>query len=180
MVFFSFCNSFYRDLKIAVEERGWKMPFGAIRLLLKFFFINYLLPLIARNVPSKFVPFFHKLRGVKIGKDVFIDRSVIIDEAYPENVTIEDDVRIAAGTVIISHIKPGHHLREHYLSVRISKVRICKYSFIGVNAVIMPGVTIGEGAVVVSGSVVMTNVAPYTVVIGIPAKKTKELKMREK
>lgn len=178
MGFLNFCNSFCRDLKIAVEERGWKMPSGAIRLIVNFFFFNYLVVLVAHNMPNKIVPFFHRLRGVKIGKDVFIDRSVVIDEAYPENITIEDDVRIAAGTVIISHVKPGRHLRKYYMPTRVSKVKICRYSFIGINTVIMPGVTVGEGSVVVSGSVVMTNVAPYTVVCGVPAKKIKELKKR--
>lgn len=175
MGFLNYCKSFYRDLKIAVEERDWKMPMGAVRLIIRFFFFH-VIAVIASNVPNKIVPLFHKLRGVKIGKDVFIDRSVIIDDAYPGNITVEDEVRIAAGTVIISHIKPGYHLRKYYMPVRISKVKICRYSFIGVNVVIMPGVTVGEGSVVVSGSVVMTNVVPHTVVCGIPAKKIKTLK----
>ena len=152
------------------------MPLGAIRLIYRFIIINYFFPMIARNVPNRFVPFFHRIRGVKIGKDVWIDKTVIIDEAYPENIIIEDDVRIAAGSVIVSHSKAGHYLREHYLKTRISKVKICRYSFIGINCVIMPGVTIGEGCVVVSGSVVKINTKPYTVVSGIPAKKTRELK----
>lgn len=176
MGFLSTYNSFYRDLKIASEERGWRMPWGGMKVLTNFFFINYLIPQIARNVPNKIVPFFHRLRGVKIGKDVFIDRSVIIDESYPENIEIEDDVRIAANAVIVSHVKPGLFLREHYMPTRIARVKICRHSFIGINTVIMPGVTIGEGGVVVSGSVVMTNVAPFTVVCGVPAKKIKDIK----
>ena len=132
--------------------------------------------MIARNVPNRFVPFFHRIRGVKIGKDVWIDKTVIIDEAYPENIIIEDDVRIAAGSVIVSHSRAGHYLRQHYVKTRISKVKICRYSFIGINCVIMPGVTIGEGCVVVSGSVVLMNTTPYSVVSGVPAKKFRDLK----
>ena len=169
-------KSFYKDLKIAVGERGWEMPIGAIRLLYRFLIINYLLPLVARNAPNKFVPFFHRLRGVKIGRDAWIDKTVIIDEAYPEHVIIERDVRIAAGAVIVSHSKAGHYLRQHYLKTRISRVKICQYSFIGINCVIMPGVTIAEACVVISGSVVMTNTKPYTMVGGIPAKKIRDLK----
>ena len=169
-------NSFYKDLVIAVEERGWRMPLGAIRLIYRFIIINYFFPMIARNVPNRFVPFFHRIRGVKIGKDVWIDKTVIIDEAYPENIIIEDDVRIAAGSVIVSHSRAGHYLRQHYVKTRISKVKICRYSFIGINCVIMPGVTIGEGCVVVSGSVVLMNTTPYSVVSGVPAKKFRDLK----
>ena len=152
------------------------MPWGGIRLIFKFLFINYFLPIIASHVPNTFVPFFHRLRGVKIGKSVWIDKTVIIDEAYPENIFIGDDVRIAAGTVIISHSKAGHYLRKHYFNTGISKVKICRYSFVGINCVIMPGVTIGEGSVVVSGSVVLSNTKPYSVVSGSPAKKISELK----
>ena len=169
-------RNFWRDVRIASEERGWGMPFGGIRLIFHFLFFSYFLSLVARNVPNKLVPFFHRLRGVNLGEDTFIDKTVVIDEAYPENITIEDEVRIAAGTVLISHVKAGAYLRENYLPVRISKVKLCKYSFIGVNCVVMPGVTVGEGAVVVSGSVVMTNVPPYTVVCGVPAKKVRSLK----
>jgi|TARA_B100001971_G_scaffold98920_1_gene91341 acetyltransferase-like isoleucine patch superfamily enzyme len=169
-------NSFYKDLVIAVEERGWRMPLGAIRLIYRFIIINYFFPMIARNVPNRFVPFFHRIRGVKIGKDVWIDKTVIIDEAYPENIIIEDDVRIAAGSVIVSHSRAGHYLRQHYVKTRISKVKICRYSFIGINCVIMPGVTIGEGCVVVSGSVVLMNTKPYSIVSGVPAIKIRDLK----
>jgi len=169
-------KSLYRDIEVAVTERGWKMPQGAIWFGIRFLFVSYLLQLLANILPSKLSPFFHRLRGVKVGRDVYIHRTVIIDEAYPENITIEDEVRVAAGTVIISHMKAGQHLRTHYLPFRAAKVKLCKYSFIGANAVIMPGVTVGEGAVVTSGSVLMSNAPAYTVVSGNPAKKIKELK----
>ncbi|MGO8932477.1 MAG: acyltransferase [Terracidiphilus sp.] len=43
--------------------------------------------------------------------------------------------------------------------------------WIGLNAIIFPGVTIGEGSIVCAGAVVMTDVPPYTVVAGSPARK---------
>lgn len=49
-------------------------------------------------------------------------------------------------------------------------VQIGDYAWISRRAVILPGVTIGEGAVVAAGAVVTKNVAPYTVVGGVPAK----------
>lgn len=51
------------------------------------------------------------------------------------------------------------------------KVTIGDRVWIGPNAILLPGITIGEGAVVAAGSVVTHDVAPYTVVGGIPAKK---------
>ena len=58
----------------------------------------------------------------------------------------------------------------------VREVRIEKYAFIGLNAVILPGVTVGEGAIVVSNSVVLQDVKPYTIVSGNPAKVIAHLK----
>jgi acetyltransferase-like isoleucine patch superfamily enzyme len=52
----------------------------------------------------------------------------------------------------------------------IKPVRIGAWADIGVNAVILPGVTIGKGAIVGAGAVVTTDVEPFTIVAGVPAK----------
>jgi acetyltransferase-like isoleucine patch superfamily enzyme len=52
----------------------------------------------------------------------------------------------------------------------IKPVRICRYAWIGQNAFILKGVTVGEGAVVGVNSVVVTDVPPYSVVMGNPAR----------
>jgi acetyltransferase-like isoleucine patch superfamily enzyme len=57
--------------------------------------------------------------------------------------------------------------------VVLKPVRLEDHCFIGVNSVIMPGVTVGKAAVVASGAVVITNVPPYTMVAGNPAKVVK-------
>jgi acetyltransferase-like isoleucine patch superfamily enzyme len=54
--------------------------------------------------------------------------------------------------------------------LEIKPVRICAWADIGVNAVILPGITIGRGAIVGAGSVVTTDVEPFTIVAGVPAK----------
>lgn len=48
--------------------------------------------------------------------------------------------------------------------------RLCDGTWIGLRAMIMPGVTVGEGAVVASGAIVTKDIAPYTIVAGNPAK----------
>ncbi|MBR0311474.1 MAG: sugar O-acetyltransferase, partial [Oscillospiraceae bacterium] len=55
-------------------------------------------------------------------------------------------------------------------------VRVCKNAWIGANVTIMPGVTVGENAVVAGGAVVTKDVPANTVVGGNPAKVIKELK----
>lgn len=58
--------------------------------------------------------------------------------------------------------------------LRIAPVNIGKGADIGCNAVILPGVTVGEGAIVGAGAIVTHDVAPYTIVAGVPAKKLRD------
>ena len=149
-------------------------------VLLPLFVIQYackawLFLVLSETMPPGISEFFHKLRGVKVGKDVFIDRHARIDGAYPEKIIIEDQVRITAGACIMAHIKPGQYLADNYFPTVVRDVKICKYAFIGLNAVILPGVVVGEGAIVTCNSVVYQNVKPYTVVTGNPAKMVKTM-----
>jgi acetyltransferase-like isoleucine patch superfamily enzyme len=52
-------------------------------------------------------------------------------------------------------------------------VRIGKYTWIGGNSTILPGVTVGEGAIIGAGSVVTHDIPPYSVAVGVPAKVIK-------
>jgi len=54
--------------------------------------------------------------------------------------------------------------------LEIEPVRICAWADIGVNAVVLPGVTIGRGAIVGAGSVVTADVEPFSIVAGVPAR----------
>src|SRR5438552_3680870 len=101
----------------------------------------------------------HRLRGVNIGKDVWIGADVLIETAYPSLVTIGDRVIIGVRSTIVAHFQ------------EVLGVRIENDVYIGACAVILPGVTIGQGAVVSAASVVTTSVPPMTVVQGNPAKR---------
>jgi len=98
----------------------------------------------------------------------FINRNTTI--VSMDHVTIEKGVTIGPGVAIYDH--------DHNLSLTHNKddafvcapLTIGKNAWIGANAIILKGVTIGEGAVVAAGAVVNTDVAPYSIVGGIPAK----------
>jgi len=135
---------------------------------------NWLLGNLVRVAPRGVITVLHRWRGVKIGSDCFIDPNAILETAYPENITLGDDVRVTAGVIIMTHIKPPHYLRDHALVPTVLKpVVLGDHSFIGVNAVILPGVTVGKAAVVASGAVVSSDVSPFTMVSGNPAKVIK-------
>jgi acetyltransferase-like isoleucine patch superfamily enzyme len=143
-------------------------------IFFNYIFRNWFLNLLVKVSPYGVIIWVHRLRGVKIGKGCFIDPSAIIETAYPDNIHIGDDVRIAAGSIIMSHIKAPNKLIKNNLVPYVNKkVIVESHAFIGVNVTIMPGVTIGEGSVLANGSVVTKNVKPYTMVMGNPAENVK-------
>ncbi len=86
--------------------------------------------------------------------------------------TIGDDTRIGANSVIIpmshTYLDPFVPIWKQPQSKK--GVRIGSDVWIGVNAVILEGVEIGDGAIIGAGSVVNSNVAPYSIAAGVPAK----------
>jgi acetyltransferase-like isoleucine patch superfamily enzyme len=162
----------FGDAAASARDRGNK---SVVWLAWNYLWRNWFLGHMVRVAPRGVILTLHKWRGVKMGQDVFIDPTAIIETAFPENITIGNDVRITAGCVIMSHIKAPHYLRETGLvPVVLKPVVLEDHCFIGVNSVVMPGVTIGKASVVTSGSVVVTNVPPYTMVQGNPAKVIKQ------
>ncbi len=102
-------------------------------------------------------PWLHRLRGMKVGKNVWIGQFVYIDELHPEDVTIGDNCTIGLRTSIFSHFYWGARRPASN-----GKVTIEKDVFIGPHCVILPNVHIGEGAVIKAGTVVSRNVPAHT------------------
>lgn len=107
--------------------------------------------------------------GCHIGKDVFFDlRAPII---------IEDFVTISMSVIVLTHLDVGKsELKDRDFPYMQCKVIFKKGCYIGANAIILHGVTIGECAVVGANALVTKNVRPFTLVGGIPAKKIKKIK----
>ncbi len=99
----------------------------------------------------------HRIRGVEMGKNVWIGYDVILDTSCPEFISIDDDTTISMRVTIVAHFR------------ELRGVTIEKDVFIGPGVVILPNVVVGRGAVVTAGSVVTRSVPPMTVVQGNPA-----------
>ena len=108
--------------------------------------------------------------SLEIGDFVFIGTGTEIDVA--RSVVIGAHTLIAPGVFITDH---GHNTaRTHRLDEQgsqASPVRIGADVWLGARAIILPGVTVGEGAIVGAGSVVTKDVPPYAIVVGAPARK---------
>jgi acetyltransferase-like isoleucine patch superfamily enzyme len=110
-----------------------------------------------------------RLRGMKIGKNVFIGINVFFDDARPDLITIDDNVTILVGTTILAHVYPPDHFRN-IIKEKEQGVVLKEYCYIGANSLILPGVIIGEYSIIGAGSVVTKSIPSYSLAYGVPAK----------
>ena len=106
--------------------------------------------------------------GAKIGKNCFIDTRYWGNEPYL--ITIGNNVAVTSGVRIHTHGGARVARRQFPNFDLFGKVIIKDWVYIGSGAQIMPGVTIGEGAMVAAGSIVTKSVPPGVVVAGNPAR----------
>ena len=124
--------------------------------------------------------------NIIIGNEVFIGSNTLIGCAC--SIEIEDNVLVSFDCLIqdsdnhssnssqrITDTYDWKNGRQHKWEVTPMKpIKICRNSWVGAKAIILKGVTIGEGAIVAAGSVVTKDVAPYTIVGGNPARFIKK------
>ena len=115
-----------------------------------------------------------KLSNLKIGKGSFIGNNSFIqlhaNVTIGENVVINDSVKILTGS---------HKTNSPEWELIAAPVSIGDYAWIATSAIILPGICIGEGAVVAAGSVVTKNVDAFSIVGGNPAKMLKKRNITE-
>ncbi|TXE02260.1 sugar O-acetyltransferase [Algoriphagus aquimarinus] len=110
-------------------------------------------------------------KHTRIGKNVFINFDCVFLDLG--GITIEDGVLIAPKVSLLSEGHPISPDQRHSLIPK--PIHIKKNAWIGANATILQGVTIGENSVVAAGSVVSNDVPDNVVVGGTPAKIIKEI-----
>ena len=156
---------------------GYKGMSGELKYYFRFI-ISRMLQTLALLAPHpKLVVALNKMRGVKIGKHVYIGQLVQMDSRYPGLITIEDYVSIGINSMIFAHTDPGYsiEIETKYYPARIEPTVIKRGAWIAPGVTILCGVTIGENSVVGVGIVVTTNVEPLNVVAGNPARVIKRL-----
>jgi maltose O-acetyltransferase len=113
--------------------------------------------------------FFDSRHGFTIGRNSVVGHDCRLDNRG--GIVIGDNVSISAQVAILTG---DHDVQTRDFAGRERPVRIGDYAFIGTRALLLPGVTVGKGAVVAAGAVVARDVAPYTIVAGNPAKQVGE------
>lgn len=119
-------------------------------------------------------------RNVIIGNNVIIPNGTTLSN-FPGNdesiIHIEDDVLLGPNVAIYSstHNYQNIEVPIKNQGYRVARTTLKNGCWIGINSVILPGVTIGKNSVVAANSVVTKDVPDYTVVGGAPAKIIKQL-----
>lgn len=105
----------------------------------------------------------------RIGSKVWIGSQSYFDA---RDLIIEDNVGWGPGAKVLGSEHTGMPINIPVINTDlvIKQVRICKNSDIGVNSVILPGVTVGEGSIIGAGAVVTSDIEPYSIAVGIPAR----------
>lgn len=117
-------------------------------------------------------PFYTEFgKNIKIGKNVFINAGCKFQDQG--GITIDDDVLIGH-SVVMATINHGQSPEKRHWNY-IAPIHIGKNVWIGSNATILQGVTVGENAIIAAGAVVTKDVAPGTIVGGVPAKFIKKI-----
>lgn len=147
--------------------------------LLKFFMNSWLLSPIE---PRKVRPWVLKKIGCHVGKNIFVGDNVRIDGGHADLIYIDDHAHIAGGTRLLCHQRDlrNYCVGDDYakLGYILKPIHLCKGSLVGMESFVMPGVTIGEGAIVGAGSLVTKDVPAWTIATGRPAKVVKEIPYR--
>ena len=116
---------------------------------------------------------FFNPSGIEIGEDTIIGDHCFLDGR--EKLKIGSHTDIASQVLIYNS---EHDLEAEDFKAITGKVEIGDYVFIGPRAIILPGVSIGNGAVVAAGAVVTKDIAPYKIFGGVPAKEIGERKLQ--
>lgn len=133
--------------------------------------------------PRKLRPWILKRLGCHLGKDVFIGDHVRVDAGHADLIFIDDHAHITGGCRLLCHQRNLRHYRKGddaaKLPYRLGEIHVGKGVMIGMESMIMPGVTIGDGAIVGAGSLVSKDIPAWTIATGCPARVVKEIAERE-
>lgn len=175
-------------LNYSEEEYGqislWKVIKRVIKtykdgFLLRFFMDSWIL---APFEPRKLRPWVLRKIGAKVGRNVFVGSKVWIDSGHADMLILEDHVHIAGECTLLCHQRnlSNYCIGDDYakLGYKVANIHLKKGCLIGQRTMVMPGVTIGEGAIVGAYSLVTKDIPAWTIATGRPAKVVKKIQER--
>lgn len=146
------------------------------RVLFTYSVKGYLLEPINKN---RLRPWIWKRLGCNLGKNVQIGHNVVLDFGNAERIHLGDNVVLSNGISILCHKRDVSEYKiganAKHLPFKYEDVYIGNGCQIGINCTILPGVTIGEGVIIGSCSLVTKDIPAWSIAVGSPAKVVKIL-----
>lgn len=135
------------------------------------------------QIMNRVRPVIWRWMGATIGKNAIISYGVYLDVPGMKRLKIGKNALISPQTLFFFHRRDLHKyfqgMNAHDIPMKEYFTTIGDNVQIGMRAMIMPGVTIGDGAVIGANSVVTKDIPPYAIVAGQPAKIIKYVNKRE-
>ena len=132
--------------------------------------------------PRKLRPILIRKMGCHVGKNTFFGDYVRMDTSYADMIYIGDYTHITSGCRLLCHQRDltGYCVGDNAadLGYRTGEIHIGKGVMVGMETIIMPGVTIGDGAIIGAGSIVTKDIPAWTIATGRPAKVIKSIPER--
>lgn len=145
---------------------------------------------VINKIPSRHIRrWFYIMMGAKLGKDtlpfrrveVLLPKGLVLEDRVTVGWFVELDARagieVGHDTNISSYVKlitGSHDVDSPEYKADFQPIKIGHHCWIGTGAIILQGVTIGDGAVVAAGAVVTKDIPPYEVWGGVPARFIKK------
>jgi maltose O-acetyltransferase len=104
--------------------------------------------------------------GLQVGHNVYIDDFAAFDHGFLWLISIGDDAVLSAGVRIVAHDGSTKHWTGY---IGVGRVNIGRKVYIGAHSLVLPGVTVGDNAIIGAGSVVRRDVPQGAIVAGNPA-----------
>lgn len=164
-------NGLWEAIHKSAKEHGYHSFIWFAIIRLKDHFLNFW----SRTMPWNGLRIkMQRWRGVTIGKHVHWGTDVTVDPPYPYFLVVEDGVSLAGNNYILTHNKPLEYHAKCSPSF-VAPVFIRKNAWIACGVMIMPGVEIGEGAIVTAGSIVSKDIPPLVLASGNPARMVTDM-----
>jgi acetyltransferase-like isoleucine patch superfamily enzyme len=155
----------WQDARLRLLIEAGKLPSHRVR---NFIFRRAGLTL-PRTSSIHFRAEFYRPEAISVGEFCTIGDSCFLDGR--ETIVMGDCVNIGSHVTIYTR---QHDVDSPDFAETGGPVTIGSYAWLGSHSIVLPGVTIGQGAVVAAGAVVTRDVAPYTMVAGVPARFVRE------
>jgi len=133
--------------------------------------------------PRKLRPILIRKMGCHVGKNTFFGDYVRMDTSYADMIYIGDYTHVTSGCRLLCHQRDltGYCVGDNAASLgyKTGELHIGKGVMVGMETIIMPGVTIGDGAIIGAGSIVTRDIPAWTIATGRPARVVKQIPERK-